>query len=120
MSRRRKLPRLPDSYRRAYLVAVVCTGRRSHPEAVIAKLGQFADVDGTIRVLYQKASHPDPLTGWQKPDGDRTFCFRCCRCPSDRGKPRDVRLHEDRVLEAMEALRALGVPVPVIDVSTVC
>jgi hypothetical protein len=101
------------------MVAVVCTGRRAHPEAAIAKLGEFVDVDGTVRVLWQKGGHPDPLTGWQQPDGGRTFRFACRRCPTERGH-RDVRLHESRVIEAMEALRALGAAVPVIDVSVVC
>ena len=120
MSRRRKLPAPPPGYRRTYLVTIVCTGHGSHPEAVIAKLGQFADVDGTIRVLYQKAGHPDPLSGWQQPGRERTFRFQCPRCLSQRGRWRDVRLHEARVIEAMDALRGAGAAVPVIDVSVVC
>jgi hypothetical protein len=112
-----KPPLLPEGYR-PFMVSVVCTGRGRHAEAGIAKLGEFAGVDGTIRILWQKAGHPDPLTGWMEPDGSRTFRFRCRRCPSRRGRPRDVRLHEERVLEAMEVLR--GAARHVIDVSVVC
>jgi hypothetical protein len=115
-----KPPPPPEGYR-PFMVAVVCTGRRSHPENTIAKLGEFVDGDGTVRVLYQKAGRrPDPLAGWQEPDGSRTFRFECRRCPTPRGGHRDVRLHESRVLEAMEAMRGSGAAVPVIDVSVVC
>ena len=118
MSRRRKIPPLREGYTRVYLVAVVCTGRGAHAEASIANLGEFVGIDGTVSVLWQEAKHPDLLTGWRDPDGCRTFRFRCPRCPSERGRPRDVRLHEPKVLAYMEALRSTARMRPVLDISS--
>jgi hypothetical protein len=99
---------------------VICTGKKGHAEARIAMLGQFVGLDGTVSVLWKKGDHPDPLTGWRQPNGSRTFRFQCPRCPSEHGRPRDARLHEDRVIEAMEAIRAAGAPHRPIDISVVC
>ena len=116
MSRRRKPPApapgsAPDAAP-VYLVAVRCTDRGQHPQAAIALLGQFTGPDGRVKVLWQKAGHPDPLTGWQEPDGSRTFQFACPRC----GR-RNVELREKNVLAYMEGMRATGEVRPVIDLS---
>lgn len=116
MSRRRKPPSVrpgapPDSAP-VYLVAVRCTDRDQHPRAAIAVLGQFIGFDEIARVLWQKAGHPDPLTGWQEPDGSRTFRFSCPRCGQ-----RNVELREPNVIRFMEAMRATGEVRPVIDIS---
>jgi hypothetical protein len=118
VSRRRKLPPLREGYTRTYLVAVVCTSRGTHAEAGIANLGEFVDVAGAVSVLWQHAGHPDPLTGWQAPDGSRTFRFRCPRCPSERGRPRDVQLREPHVLAYIDALRTADRIRPVLDISS--
>jgi hypothetical protein len=112
LSRRHKLAPPRPGYTRVYLVAVACTDKGQHPQAGIANLGQFADVDGTIRVLWQRRGHPDPLTGWQDPDGSRTFRFPCKRC----GR-RNVVLHEASVIAYMELMRATAKARPVVDLS---
>lgn len=121
MSRRRKppmpAPGSPSDAIPAYLVAVRCTDRGQHPRAAIALLGQFVGLDDVTRVLWQKAGHPDPLTGWQQPDGSRTFRFACPRCALPNGKMRNVELREPNVLRFMDAMRAASNARPVIDLS---
>jgi hypothetical protein len=112
MSRRKKLRPLQDGQQaRPYMVVIACTDRGQHPEARLAVLGQFAGVDGTVRVLWQRAGHPDPLTGWQAPDGSLNFEFTCRRCC------RNFRRREPGVLATMDALRATGRARPVLDIS---
>jgi hypothetical protein len=114
MSRRKNPRPLPEGSAPAYLVAIRCTDRRTHPRAAVATLGQFVGIDGTIRVLWQKAGRPDPLTGWQEPDGSRTFRFSCTRC----AKWQNVELREANVLKFMELMRAAGQVRPVVDLSS--
>lgn len=116
MSRRRKLPPLPEGYTPAFVVAVVCTDRGQHAEAGLAKLGEFVDVAGTVAVLWQQTERGAPVTDWRPADGSKTFRFTCRRCG------RDARLREPNVIAAMEALRPDSAPLarPVLNISLIC
>jgi hypothetical protein len=109
VSRRRKLPTLSPGYIREFTVAVVCTDRGQHPEALIADLADRM-ADGT---LVWADNAPAPVTGWEAADGSRTFRFTCNRCG------RDVRLREPNVLAVIDTLREAGTTRsrPVLDIS---
>lgn len=113
MSRRRKLPPLPDGHVRTFLAAVVCTDAGQHARA------RIADVSGAA-LPGQDPSHcwveyvlGEPVEQWMAADAWRTYEFDCRRCK------RHLELREPRLIVAVAALRNSGIHDgrPVLDIS---
>lgn len=113
MSRRRKLPPLPEGHVRTFLAAVVCTDRGQHPRARIADLSGAALPGEDPSLCWAEYVLGEPVTEWMAADGWRTYAFRCRRCG------RHVELREPRLIAAVTAIEKSGVSDgrPVVDIS---
>jgi len=119
---RRKPPPQPSIYAIPFNGAVTCTGRGSHPEAVIAEFADghrwtadFADVqepDAGQDVRWQQTPREGLISGHHTPEAPDTL--RCRRCG------RDVRLRTPNVLAAIDALRQVQDGRLTLDISLIC
>jgi hypothetical protein len=98
VSRRRKpVPQVPYP---AEALPVICTGKGSHATQDIADVMIVGD-----RVQWRRTGHRKaPITDWRPADGTHTFRFHCRECLH----PRDERLREPKLREAITGLRRLG------------
>jgi hypothetical protein len=121
MSRRRKLPPLPEGYFRTFFAAVVCTDRGQHAEAGIASVSGAALPGQSPSLCWVAYERGEVMETWMSADGWRTYTFTCRRCPSKRGHPRTVPLTETRLIAAVTALdkSGLGDGRPVLDISLI-
>jgi hypothetical protein len=94
VSRRRK-PVLQEPYP-AEAFPVICTAKGCHDELHIADVMIVGD-----RVAWRRKA---PITDWRPADGTHTFRFRCRQCLP----PRDERLREPKLRDAITDLRQLG------------
>jgi hypothetical protein len=98
VSRRRK-PVPQESYP-AEALPVICTGEGCHDEQHIADVMILGG-----RVVWRHTGRRKaPITDWRPADGTYTFRFRCRQCLP----PRDERLREPKLREAIAGLRQLG------------
>ncbi len=98
MSRRRKpVPQVPYP---TEALPVICTGKGCHDEQHIADVMIVGE-----RVVWRHTGRRNaPITDWRPADGTHTFRFRCRQCLP----PRDERLREPKLHDAITALRQLG------------
>lgn len=115
MSRRRKLPPLPERYIRTFLAAIVCTDRGQHPRARIADVSGAALPGEDPALCWVAYERGDVMETWMQADGWRTYTFACRRCR------RNVPLTELRLIMAVKALdkSGRGDGRPVLDVSLI-
>lgn len=100
MSRRRKpVPQVPYP---AEALPVICTGRGNHPLQDIADV--MIAADGETVLWLPRGRRKAPVTDWRPADGSHTFRFPCRQCRP----PRDERLREAKLREAITGLRRLG------------
>ena len=98
MSRRRK-PVPQESYP-AEALPVICTGKGYHAVQEIADVM----IQGERVVWRHKGLRKAPITDWRPADRTHTFRFQCRQCTP----PRDERLREAKLREAITGLRQLG------------
>lgn len=113
MSRRRKLPPLPDGYHRSWLTAVVCTDGGQHARARIADVSGAALPGENPSLVWVQFVQGEPAENWMSAEGWRTYEFACRRCK------RHVELTEPRLITVVTALARSGVDDgrPVVDIS---
>jgi hypothetical protein len=113
MSRRRKLPSLPEGYVRTFLAKIVCTDLGQHSQAKIADLSGAALPGQDPSLCWLQYVQGEPADQWMAADGWRTYIFDCQRCR------RHVKLTEPRLILAVSALAKTGVSDghPVLDIS---
>ena len=98
MSRRRKP--VPQEPYPAEALLVICAGKGCHAEQDIADVMIVGE-----RVVWRRKGHrKSPITDWRPADGTHTFRFRCRQCLP----PRDVRLREPKLREAIIGLHQQG------------
>ena len=98
MSRHREP--VPQEPYPAEALSVICTGDGSH------KVQDIADVmvAGERVVWRHSGRRKAPITNWRPADGTHTFRFRCPQCKP----PRDERIREPKLREAITGLHQLG------------
>jgi hypothetical protein len=113
MSRRHKLPSLPEGYIRTFLIAVVCTDRGQHARARIADLSGAALPGEDPSLCWVEYVQGELVEQWMSAEAWRTYTFDCRRCR------RHVQLREPRLIAAVTALDKSGVSDgrPVLDIS---
>lgn len=113
MSRRRKLPPLPEGHIRTFLVKVICTDRGEHAPAKIADLSGAALPGQNPSQCWVQYVKGEPAEQWMGADAWRTYTFDCPRCK------RHVQLREPRLMAVVAALDKSGVSDgrPVLDMS---
>lgn len=113
MSRRRKLPPLPDGYTRTFLTKIVCSDAGQHPRARIADMSGAALPGEDPSLCWVEYAQGEAVENWQSADGWRTYTFDCRRCK------RHVELTELRLIAVVTALDKSGVSDgrPVLDIS---
>jgi hypothetical protein len=98
VSRRRKP--VPQEPYPAEALPVICTGKGRHAVQEIAGVMIAGE-----RVVWRHTGRREaPITDWRPADGTHTFRFQCRQCKP----PRDVRLREEKLREAITGLRQLG------------
>jgi hypothetical protein len=100
VSRRRKP--VPQEPYPADALPVICTGGGGHAVQEIADVRIAAD--GRTIEWLRKGRRKAPITNWRPADGTYTFRFRCRQCTP----PRDERLRQPKLREAITGLRQLG------------
>ncbi len=61
-------------------VRVVCTGRGGHDLVPLRPDLQILGAGGQIRIKWNRAQGPGPVTGFSAADGLRTYETRCATC----------------------------------------
>lgn len=113
MSRRSKLPPLPEGHVRTFLAKIVCTDLGQHAPAKVADLSTAALAGESPSLCWVQYVQGEPAEQWMDADGWRTYTFDCQRCG------RHVKLTEPRLILAVSALDKTGVSDghPVLDIS---